>query len=201
MQAVSELMAQPIGQIMREAGLINQGQIQVALMEQEIYSHLRFGEILALHGWITQKTADFFAEDLINLSKRPQPIKIGDYLSQADLLTKKDINDILDEQFELGIKFGSMAVLKGCIKQETLEFFLKYFVGQKTEIDDSHFQNPISAIDMDKTEIIYFEEFEPAPTLRNSSTLKKSSTLKSSSNSSAFQSNGYCINDFTFYHA
>lgn len=121
------LISKPIGEILEEAGLINSGQIHVALIEQSIYSHLKLGEILALHGWIDQQTADFFGENFKLLINDHQKKQIGNYFFEAGLLRQKDINSILDEQQKLGIKFGSLAVLKGYIKQETLTFFLTYF--------------------------------------------------------------------------
>ena len=175
MLTVSELVAQPMGQVMQEAGLINQGQVQVALMEQKIYTHLKFGEILALHGWVNQKTADFFAEELLHLVKKPKVTKIGRYFHQAGLLTNKDIQEILTEQFDLGIKFGFMAVLKGCIKQETLEFFLKYVVNGSRKVADDTLSHHLSSIDDDRTEVLDFES------------------------SSLLQTNGYHINDKTFF--
>ena len=131
MQNVSELIIKPVGQVLQEAGLINEGQLQVALMEQGIYKNLKLGEILALHGWVKQETADFFGEQMHYLIEKNIQVKIGNYFHQAGLLSQEDINDILTEQQDLGIKFGSAAVLRGCLKQETLEFFLKYFVWEK----------------------------------------------------------------------
>jgi hypothetical protein len=129
------LIGKPIGEILEEAGLINSGQIHVALIEQSMYSHLKLGEILALHGWIDQQTADFFGERFKLLVHSNHKKQIGEYFFEAGLLEEKDIIIILDEQKKLGIKFGSLAVLKGCINQETLTFFLKYFA---SENQDSH---------------------------------------------------------------
>ena len=144
-------------------------------MEQKIYTHLKFGEILALHGWVNQKTADFFADELCHLIKKPKAIKIGKYFHQAGLLTDKEIKEILTEQFDLGIKFGFMAVLKGCIKQETLEFFLKYVVNGSRKVANDTLSHHLSSIDDDRTEIL---DCESCPIL---------------------QSNGYYINDKTFF--
>ncbi len=131
METSYDLEQRPIGEILKEAGLINEGQIQVALTEQHIYTDLRLGEILVLHGWLEQETADFFGEKIKSLVVKKELKKIGDYFYEAGLLSKKDLESILEEQRKLGVKFGSVAVLKGCIKQETLEFFLKYFASEK----------------------------------------------------------------------
>lgn len=117
----------PLGQILQEAALISSGQIELALMEQSSYYQFKIGEILALHGWIPQKTADFFAEPFSFLVESPIRRKLGNYLCEAGLLSEFQVQDILREQKQLGVKFGSIAVLKGLIKPETLSFFLKYF--------------------------------------------------------------------------
>ena len=118
---------QPLGEILQEAALISSGQVEVALMEQSNYHQLRIGEILALHGWIAEKTVNFFADTFPRLIKNPLRKKIGDYLCEAGLLNENQVQDIIKEQFKSGVKFGSLAVIKGFIKQETLDFFLQYF--------------------------------------------------------------------------
>lgn len=150
MQKVSDLIIKPVGQVLQEAGLINEGQLQVALIEQGIYTNLKLGEILALHGWVKQETADFFGEQMHYLIEKNIHVKIGNYFHQAGLLSQEDIDDILTEQKDLGIKFGSAAVLKGCLKQETLEFFLKYFA-LETENNQKFLQDTLSSC---KTEIV-----------------------------------------------
>lgn len=132
-----------IGEILIEAGLVNSDQIAVALMEQSFYTHLKLGEILALHGWIDQKIVDFFAEK-IHLLPNQNVKKIGELLLNAGFLTEKDIDNILKEQRTSGIKFGSLAVLRGSIKQETLNFFLKYFTD--SALENNHLQYDISTL-------------------------------------------------------
>ncbi|MGI0482382.1 hypothetical protein ACN4EE_16565 [Geminocystis sp. CENA526] len=125
-----------LGEILEDAGLILPGQIQVALMEQTIYTDLKVGEILVLHNWITQQTADFFGEKIKILIKETQKRQLGYYFHQAGLLAEKQIQAIIEEQKKLGVKFGSLAVLKGCIKQETLDFFLDNFVPDYAKTTD-----------------------------------------------------------------
>ncbi|MEN9221970.1 MAG: hypothetical protein Q6M04_05985 [Thermostichus sp. BF3_bins_97] len=55
---------QPIGQVLKQAGLLNEGQIQVALVDQR-YSGLLFGEILVARGWVKPETITFFLDHLI----------------------------------------------------------------------------------------------------------------------------------------
>ena len=84
----------PLGLILREAGLITPAQIEVALQDQQYY-RLPLGEILSLHGWIRQETADFFAEawPTLFLSSYLQPL--GYYLRSAALLSDEQIQLIL----------------------------------------------------------------------------------------------------------
>ncbi|BAW97008.1 hypothetical protein NIES970_19520 [[Synechococcus] sp. NIES-970] len=119
-----------LGELLENAGLISEAQLQTALFDQQIYSDLKFGEILALRGWVSQHTADFFVkynrQELIILENK----RLGDYLIDADLLTPEQLVMILDEQKVNHMMFGSLAVLKGYIKQQTLNFFLKNILSQ-----------------------------------------------------------------------
>ena len=146
------LQTKPIGEILEEAGLINKTQVQVALNDQNIYGdfNLRLGEILVLHGWLPEKTADFFGEQIKSLAVHKEKKQIGKYFYEAGLLSEEDIQTILDEQEKLGIKFGAVAVLRGYVKQKTLDFFLKYF------FSESYHHNNFSDTDEDilETKII-----------------------------------------------
>ncbi|ACA99579.1 MULTISPECIES: hypothetical protein [Cyanophyceae] len=121
---------QLIGEVLEDAGLISEAQLQTALFDQQIYSDLKFGEILTLRGWIRQPTADFFAkyakQELILIDSK----RLGDYLLEADLLTTEQLALILDEQRLNHMLFGSLAVLKGYIPQKTLNFFLRRILNQ-----------------------------------------------------------------------
>ncbi len=115
-----------IGELLLKAGLINSGQLQVVLMEKDIYTHLRFGEILALHGWLSQETIDFFVEEWPKLSQGKEKHPIGFYLKKASLLTEEQIQQILKQQWQTSYRFGALAVLNGWVKQETVNFFLQF---------------------------------------------------------------------------
>ncbi|WP_460192652.1 hypothetical protein [Thermosynechococcus sp. FA-CM-4201] len=114
-----------IGELLLKAALINPSQLQVALMEKDIYTHLRLGEILALHGWLSQDTIDFFVEEWPKLSQSQEKHPIGFYLKKASLLTEEQIQQILKEQWQTSYRFGALAVLNGWVKQETVNFFLQ----------------------------------------------------------------------------
>lgn len=117
--------SQRLGEILREADLVTEAQIQVALQDQQ-YSPLPLGEILVIRGWIQKETADFFAESWPRMVKTRDRRPLGYYLQQAYLLEEEQINLIIAEQKKLGIRFGSAAVLKGWLKQKTLDYFLEH---------------------------------------------------------------------------
>lgn len=116
----------PLGVILQESELILPTQVEIALQDQKIYSDLKLGEILALRGWLKQETADFFAQEWEKLLAAKEKQQIGYYLRRAALLDEKKIQEILAEQKKLGVRFGSVAVLRGWLKDKTLEFFLRH---------------------------------------------------------------------------
>ena len=113
-----------IGAILREADLVSENQVELALQVKEHYSHLLLGEILAMQGWLKSETADFFVEEWSNLLEQRYREPLGYYLQQAALLQPEDIEVILEEQIQTGVRFGTIAVLQGFIKSTTLDFFL-----------------------------------------------------------------------------
>jgi hypothetical protein len=121
----------PLGNILQEADLISASQVEVALNDQNSYQELRIGEILALRGWLKQQTADFFAQHWSELIQRKRQLPIGYYLKAAGLLNEEQINLLLAEQEQIGLRFGALAVLKGWIKPATLEFFLKHLYPER----------------------------------------------------------------------
>ncbi|MGL6344538.1 MAG: hypothetical protein ACRC80_35985, partial [Waterburya sp.] len=112
---------QLLGEILEQAGLVSDEQIQIALAERREIHHLRVGEIMALRGWINQRTADFFADEWCNLVNQTEKQLLGYYLEQSGLLTKQQINSILEEQQKIWVKFGAIAVLQGRLTKETVD--------------------------------------------------------------------------------
>lgn len=55
----TEQPQQPIGQYFKQAGLLDEQQIQIILDEQK-QTQLRFGEVAVSKGWLQQKTVEFF---------------------------------------------------------------------------------------------------------------------------------------------
>jgi len=113
-----------LGERLKKAGLVSAAQIQVALADIEYNSSLRIGEVLALRGWLEQQTIDFFADEWQPLIEECQRYPLGYYLVKSGLLTGEQAYLILQEQKQLWIKFGSIAIIQGLITQETLDFFL-----------------------------------------------------------------------------
>lgn len=135
---------EPLGQLLKRAGLINQAQLDLALQNQAIsgYEDLKLGEILSLRGWVRQETSDFFAArwEQVKAAARIGQFKrkLGDYLYEAHLLNAEQIMDILEYQRKNKILFGHIAVSKGYIKQETLNFFIENLLTvaqKKTTVD------------------------------------------------------------------
>lgn len=135
----NENISQPklLGEILQEAGLISSQQLELALQDQSHYYHLKIGEIIALRGWLPQETIDFFAEQLPFLLSEEEYHHhvLGYYLKSANLLTEKQVKAILKEQKQLGVKFGSIAVLKGYLKQETIDYFVQQIEEHKKRIE------------------------------------------------------------------
>ena len=115
-----------LGEILQEAELITAAQVEVALHNQNQRLGMLLGEILALHGWIKQDTADFFVDQWPRLVNQTDRKRLGDYLQAAALLEEEQINAILKEQWQTGVKFGSLVVLRGWLKPATIDFFLTY---------------------------------------------------------------------------
>jgi hypothetical protein len=122
---------QRLGEILRQAGLISAAQVAVATHDQSLHTDMRLGEILALRGWLKQETADFFAEQWIQAICAPVKQRVGDYLQAAALANQEQIDNICQEQWQTGLRFGSAAVLLGIIEQPTLDFFLTYLFPQE----------------------------------------------------------------------
>jgi hypothetical protein len=126
-------LKKPLSNLLLEADLVSSAQLEVALRDQTIYADLRLADILALRGWIKSETVDFFTNQWPELlSNREAPAQpIGFYLKAAGLLNDSQIDVLLEEQKKLGVKFGAMAVLKGWLKEKTVNFFLQHIAPQE----------------------------------------------------------------------
>jgi hypothetical protein len=125
----------PLGLALQMAGLVSESQVEVALHDQRYNHHMLLGEILVIRGWVKSSTVEFFVE---HFHRRPcdNGLRLGECLKQADLLTDNQIQEVLKEQNHSWIKFGTAAVLRGFIKQETLDFFKEYFFPKEEKRSD-----------------------------------------------------------------
>jgi hypothetical protein len=124
------MTTRPLGEVLQQAALISAAQVQVALEDQK-YTGLRIGEILALRGWVKQETADFFADRWPILLAQKKKHPLGYWLKAAALLDENQINLILSGQQQkireklVRIRFGKLVVSRGLLKEQTIDFFLE----------------------------------------------------------------------------
>ena len=124
----------PIGRLLQETGLVSERQVQIALRTQARYNKMRLGEILALQGVLPQKTIDFFAEQWNEVQIKGKQFPIGYYLKRAGLLKEEQIKIILAEQKQNKLKFGNLAIKKGWINQDTIDFFLDNLIPKPPQL-------------------------------------------------------------------
>ncbi|MDB9315529.1 WecB/TagA/CpsF family glycosyltransferase [Spirulina sp. CS-785/01] len=118
--------SQPIGQLLQQAGLLSLEQVEATLNLQRQNPHLRFGELLVQQGWLPKQTIDFFVEHLPRVTDQGHQQPLGQYLKSAALLSDRQIQTILEEQSQVELRFGELAVRKGWLKPETLNVVLQY---------------------------------------------------------------------------
>jgi hypothetical protein len=124
----------PLGYLLKKAGLISESQVIRALeIQQATDKQMRIGEIIAYQGWLKQETIDFFAECLPQMRSQPKQ-RIGQYLKLARLLNDRQIKAILDEQLQTDLRFGEIAVLKGWVNTETVNFIIRHLQGEPLAI-------------------------------------------------------------------
>lgn len=114
----------PIGALLQSAGLVSARQVNTALNTQSKYSKMRLGEILVLQTGIKAKTVNFFVGKWQEVKSRGKQFPLGYYFKKAALLNENQIKIILAEQKKNKLKFGKLAVDKGWLSQETIDFFL-----------------------------------------------------------------------------
>ena len=112
---------------MLEAGLVSSFQLEIALRRQK-YSNLKIGQILASYGWIKQQTADFFADKWFTILQKPKQRPLLFYLFLAGLISQEQLLILKCKQKQINSKtqLHTLAIEQGYLKQETVNFFLKY---------------------------------------------------------------------------
>ena len=153
--SIPRVQIRPIGEILREADLVSAYQLDLALQDRENFPHLRLGEIMAMRGWIDPRTADFFVEDWSQIVRDENRQPIGYYLVKSALLQPEQIETILEEQKNTGIRFGTIAVMQGLLKSTTLDFFLMSLYPQ--ELATSPFITMHGRMSLDTSEEEYID--------------------------------------------
>ncbi|MGG6242035.1 hypothetical protein ACQ4N7_25735 [Nodosilinea sp. AN01ver1] len=115
----------PLGELLQQAGLLSQAQLEVVLQDQKWQPDLRIGDILELRGWVKRDAIEFFAEQWPKLVAGGRDNPIGYYFQQAGLLDSQQVDALLREQKQAGLRIGALAVLHGWLSQETLNWFLQ----------------------------------------------------------------------------
>lgn len=143
---------QRLGELLREAHLISTFQIEEALKEQSKQPELRIGEILAKRGWLKPETADFFAEKwpiIVSQIDESSQQPLGYYLQEAALLDQSQMEELLaeqeekEEQGQLWVRLGALAVFKGWLNQSTVDFLVENLYPKYAK--DSPFIKPNSS--------------------------------------------------------
>ncbi|WP_190694083.1 hypothetical protein [Nodosilinea sp. FACHB-141] len=111
--------------MLQRAGLLSQAQLDVVLQDQQWQPDLRIGDILELRGWVKRDAIEFFAEQWPKLATIGRDNPIGYYFQQAGLLNSQQVDALLREQAQAGLRIGALAVLHGWLSQETLDWFLR----------------------------------------------------------------------------
>ncbi|WP_299489359.1 hypothetical protein [Acaryochloris sp. IP29b_bin.137] len=142
-----------IGERLCASDLISMHQLQTALYEQELYEMMRLGEIMVLHGWVCQQTADFFGDQWPSIAEQAESMLIGGYLHRAGLIDRNQIETILLSQKKTGLRFGAIAILNGYIQQATLNFFIEQF------FPDHIGESPYMVVDPDNVNFTHNEPF------------------------------------------
>ncbi|MEM7591920.1 MAG: hypothetical protein AAF383_10455 [Cyanobacteria bacterium P01_A01_bin.83] len=115
----------PLGLLLHNAGLISYEKLQSALNTQQQHSNMKLGEVLILQAGVRAKTIDFFVNKWQKTVSQGRHLPIGYYLKDAGLLSENQIKTILQEQQSNQQKFGILAVKRGWIEQETIDFFVE----------------------------------------------------------------------------
>jgi hypothetical protein len=123
---MENVVIKPLGKVLEQAGLISDFQVRTALEIQSQSNQIKFGTILVTQGLLKQKTVDFFADRLPELLQQPKIKPLGYYLQEAALIDSQQIETLLEEQKQTGMRLGELAVEKGWLREKTLNFFLQH---------------------------------------------------------------------------
>lgn len=152
-----------IGERLCASDLISMHQLQAALYEQQLYEMMRLGEILALHGWVCQETADFFGDQWPYFDQQVESTPIGNYFRKAGLMDWNMTETVLVSQKKTGLRFGALAVLNGYIQQSTLNFFVEQFFPDHIGESPYVVVDPDNANYTNQNQVIIFDDSDQEP--------------------------------------
>ena len=117
---VAEKPTQPIGQYLKQAGLLTDSQIQTILEEQK-RTELKFGELAIAKKWLKQATVDFFLHYLViepNLNKTPtnQAANITNSLSNSQQTTSKMLMSSQQLEYSQKVHEGFVQIKRKLLK-------------------------------------------------------------------------------------
>jgi type II secretory ATPase GspE/PulE/Tfp pilus assembly ATPase PilB-like protein len=123
----------PVGDMLKEDGIITQYAVENALEEQRILREKKLGEIISEKEDLPHKEIEKIIEDAYRDGKVTARMKVGDILIEAGLVTKEQVEDALSKQ-EIGKrkKIGSLMIEKGLITEKQLltalsvKFFMRF---------------------------------------------------------------------------
>ncbi|WP_017325863.1 sugar transferase [Synechococcus sp. PCC 7336] len=114
-----------LGQRLLHAGLVTELQLAAALRHFQKARHLQLGEILVSQGAIAPQTVDFFVRQLPVLERERPLLTIGQILTAAGLLSKRQVKAILNYQRRHpDQRFGEIAIAFGWVKLQPLTYLL-----------------------------------------------------------------------------
>jgi len=78
--------------------------------------------------WQNTDRINFLTIHFYQLSRNKTRPPLGQYLKAANLLSDRQIVEILEEQKQVDLRFGEIAINKGWLNYETINFFLELMV-------------------------------------------------------------------------
>jgi UDP-N-acetylglucosamine transferase subunit ALG13/anti-anti-sigma regulatory factor len=152
----------PIGEYLRQAGLMDEGAIAKTLAHQrnDVHKpHKRFGEIAAELGFVAQQTVNFLLESIADhYPKMP----IGFTLQRAGLISPEQLVQVREIQAQSHhVLFGEVLVERGWLSQQTVDFFaerLPKLVNLRDQLPESHYLELSGLVDPDSLALLKQEQ-------------------------------------------
>ena len=102
---------QPLGQVLKQQGRINDGELNSALETQEQLRKRRLGEILSEQHQFPQQTVEDAVTTARKAGQRTPQYRIGDILIEAGLVTRKQVEEAhARQEIDKGKRIGTILV-------------------------------------------------------------------------------------------